>query len=67
MLCGSGELVTVWLEDELQKAAPEVRAVHPLARRSEQNLLDKVAEVFLLGSGGRAAAAVKVKRIIGLH
>src|SRR5215213_8962484 len=59
-----GELVAVGREDELHQAAPEIRAVHALAGRGEEHLLDHVADVVFVARARRAPAAVEPVRII---
>ena len=46
---GGGELRAVRREDELLQAAAEVGPVDPLARAGEQQLLDQVADVVVVG------------------
>src|SRR4051812_43503464 len=54
-------------EDELQQAAAEVGAVHPLAGRGEQHLLDQVADVVVVAGLAGAAAVVGVEREVDVH
>ena len=42
-----GQLGAVRREDQLQQAAAEVRALHALAGRGEEHLLDQVADVLV--------------------
>src|SRR5262249_1726719 len=54
------QLRTVRRKDQLEDSAAEVRAIHALSGRREDQLLDQVADVVFLRGRGRASPAVEL-------
>lgn len=64
--CG-GKLVAVAGEESLEDVATELRAIHSLAIRGEQNQFDHFAYMRIRIALGRAAAMVELERKLDVH
>jgi hypothetical protein len=62
-----GQLCAVGCEYELHESRPKARAIDPLARCREKQLLYKVTDVLVLKGGFSPAFAIEMNWIIDLH
>jgi hypothetical protein len=62
-----GEGIVCGRKNELKRAAPEGRPVHPFARLSEEHLLDEFANVARIVRRGSSAAVIKAKRVVEIN